>query len=221
MRAVYSWEMARASRAGGASASLSFDFAADQSPLPAPWVQGLDTGLLWGNMNAVGGNAVGGNFSPTAYDDPVACIASISGDQFVEGVVYKAGGYAPANNHEIELHLRCLIAANSIYTYEVLFNAAGGMQFVEWQGTQGVFDFTPDAGTGTAFNGGPIAAVDGQVIRFQVVGNLFSLYQAGVLRYTFSNSSHLGGGPGLGAFIRPGDTTLANFGWQQITLGAL
>lgn len=198
---------------------LSFDFATDENPLGAPWVHGGVTGLDWGNMKALGGNAVGANFSPTGYDDPVACIPSISGDQFVEGVVYIAGGYAPVDNHEIELHLRCTIAANSIITYEVLFNiGTSAFQIVRWLGTIGSFDFTI---TGTAQNGGMVAPVDGTVIRFQVVGNLFSIFQDGVLKYTFTSSAHTAGGPGIAAFVRPGDTVLANYGWKSITAGSL
>lgn len=222
MPVTYSWAMPGPPGSGGGGTAQTFDFASDATPIGAPWVQGLDTGLLWGNMNAVSGNAVGGNFSPVSYDDPIACIPTITGNQYVEGVVYIAPGYAPVNNHEIELHLRCTIAALSIFTYEVLFNiGTASFQLVRWLGTMGSFDFTPDAGTGTTYNGGMVAPVDGMSIRFQVVNNLFSILQNGVLKYTFTSSAHTAGGPGMAAFIRPGDTTLANFGWKQITVGAL
>jgi hypothetical protein len=222
LKTVYSWAFeARGGGAGGGAGSLAFPFDATENPLGAPWIGGETAGLDWQNMQSSGGVAHGVGASPieTGYDDNIAALTGYAANQYIEGVIHKAGGYAPAVAHEIELHLRCTIAANSITTYEFLMNSGGAFQIVRWDGAIGNF-YTGISGTNQ--NGGLVGVVNGDVMRFEVTGSNFSVKQNGVLKLTFTDATYSSGSPGVGAFWRPDASIVpGSFGFSHVTVGNL
>lgn len=199
---------------------IVFTFDATENPLGAPWINGDVVGLDWQNMQSSGGNAHGIAASPTGYDDNIAALTGFNSNHYIEATVYKAGGYSPAITHEIELHVRCLIAENSITSYELLIpNASAGWQVVRWDGPVGTFytGITP-----TAHNGGPVSIVNGDVIRYEVNGSDFSVKRNGVLIWTFTDATYSGGGPGVAAFWRSDASIVpGSFGFSSVTVGNL
>ena len=215
------------SRAGGgfgppatATPPATFLFESTENPLGSPWVNGDVTGLDWQDMQSGSGNVYGIASSPSSYDDNIAALTGYNTNHYVEGTIYRAGGYAPAVAHEIELHVRCAITANSITSYELLMNSDAEWQVVRWDGAIGNFytGITP-----TNHNGGPgTACVHGDVIRFEVSGSDFSVKKNGTLVWTFTDTTHTNGGPGVGAFWRPEASAVpSSLGFSQVTGGNL
>jgi hypothetical protein len=203
--------------------NLLFDFSTDENPL-AGWRHGQTHGLDWNNVQALGGVACGAHIADgPSYDDPIATPDLVfPRKQFVEGEVYIAPGYAPGAGHELELHLHTTITNNgtvgSITSYEFLHDVINDtFQAVRWDGPIGTFDFGISI---TVFNGGPTAAVDGTVFRFQDDGaGNFSVYQDGVLKWTFTDTTHQGGAPGIAFFWTNAACVAGSVGWKWIRMG--
>jgi hypothetical protein len=115
-----------------------------------------------------------------------------------------------ATTHEIELLMRFSDDATGARGYECLFNYAGGVDIVRWNGLLG--NFTPLTITGGAGGLGR-DLVSGDVIKATIVGNVISTYINGVLRAQATDSTFATGQPGIGFFTRPaGVADSANFG---------
>ena len=84
--------------------------------------------------------------------------------------------------------------------YECLFNYAGGIQIVRWNGEFG--SFTPLATTGIDSLGRPL--VSGDVVKATIVGGVISTYINGALMARANNSMFKSGQPGISFFVRPG-----------------
>jgi hypothetical protein len=205
---------------GSQAPSHSTTFGTDQNHLSEGglWTNGLVVGLDWQNMKAVGGAAVGASIS-TGYDDCVACLSGYPTNQFIEGVVYKAPGYSPPGGHEIQLLLRATLSANLCRTYECLVDVVNGtFQIVRWRGPYSDFDFSIPI---TFHNGGPVAAVNGDLFRFQCVSSAFEVYQNTVKVMSFTDSGHSAGSPGIAAYWLNAGNNGDSAGWANIVTGSL
>ena len=204
-------------------ASYATNFPVAENPLAegGKWLCGKAVGLDWNNPQVLAGRAcasVRSGASGSRYDDSIAhlsrAFASIGANQYAEGTVYRAPGYSPAGSkHEIELLLRFEISAHGARGYEVLWGHDGDFAVVRWNGPLG--DYT-DLGV----NGpGPGIAVDGDVLRAVITGNLIMVYKNGALVGTSPpNSTWQDGQPGIG-FWPVDSSTPASYGWKRFEAG--
>jgi hypothetical protein len=171
---------------------------------------------VWTNVRTALGIAFGTNGALDAYDDSYALLSGFGADQQAQAVVFRSPGLVTtATTHEIELLLRFSDDATSARGYECLFNYAGGVDIVRWNGALG--NFTPLTITGGAGDLGR-DLVSGDVIKATIVGNVISSYINGVLRAQATDSTFATGQPGIGFFTRPagvGDNV--NFGMTSYT----
>lgn len=205
---------------GGLNTFGPDNFSPNANPCdPTVWFLGANDGLDWNNPQSSSGHACGTTASPGSDTDNTACRkGTFARKQFVQATCFRQGGYSPAVVHEIELLLHCTISAHSITTYECLFNSAGNFQLARWDGALDNVNFGISV---TNQNGGPIAVVDGQVVKVQDDGaGNFSLFQAGTLVATWSDSTWTGGAPGHAYFWRPDASIVpASMGWTNMTGG--
>lgn len=196
-------------------------FSATENPLSdsSAWRQGETHGLDWHNVKTVNGKAVGAHIADgPSYDDSIACLTGFPRGQYIQGVLFFDAGYSPPGGHEAELHLHCTINANSITSYELLLDPTlDGTQIVRWDGAVGNLYFSL---TVTDHNGGPATLADGQVWRFEDDGaGNFSVYQDGVLRHSFTDTTHQGGSPGIAMFWINAGNDGDRVGWRHIEAG--
>jgi hypothetical protein len=200
------------------SAGYSTNFVTAEQPLSdgGTWIDGKATGLDWNDVQSVAGEAYSAEFA-TGYNDGIAVLnASLAANQYAQGTVFRAADYSPGVSHEIELLLRFQITAHNARGYEVLWGQTGELNIVRWNGALG--DYTPLAST-TGPNIG--AAVDGDVLRAEIIGNTITVYKNGTLVFTGpSNSTWKDGQPGIGFWPKAG-ATLASYGWKKFEAGSL
>jgi hypothetical protein len=198
--------------------SYSTNFSSTENPLSegGKWVNGKAVGVDWNNVQSISGKACAAAFV-SGYDDPIAVLnTSFSPNQFAQGTVSRAAGYAPGASHEIELLLRFRVTTRSARGYEVLWGHSGELNIVRWNGPLG--SYTPLGGTYGPNIG---AAVDGDVLRAEIIGSVIRVYKNGTLVLTGpSNTTWADGQPGIGFFPRSG-ATLANYGWKTFSAGTL
>lgn len=235
------------SRGGGgygpaALASASGDFFTTFSGTEDPiseggiWIGGQTNGLRWNNAKTAGGDAFGAAVV-TGYDDCLAHLSTayrtFAANQFAEGVVSRAGGYGTTgSSHEIELLLRFgisnAVASDSIAGtaagYEVLWGRGGELNCVRWDGYLG--GFTP-VGSPTGPDIG--AAVDGDVLRAEISGNIITVKLNGSTVQTWDITTPGGtvyssGQPGLGFWPTNSSTpsaTPSSYCWHSYRAGDL
>jgi hypothetical protein len=221
------------SLAGGSSASTSCglpgvahyatSFPVAENPLSegGKWLCGKAVGLDWNNPQVLPGRvcaSVRSGASGSRYDDSIAhlskAFATIGANQYAEGTVYRAAGYAPAGSkHEIELLLRFEISAHGARGYEVLWGHEGSFAIVRWNGPLGNY-------TDLGVNGpGPGVAADGDVLRAVISGNLIMVYKNGMLVGTSPpDSTWQDGQPGIG-FWPVDSSTPSSYGWRRFEAG--
>ena len=166
----------------------------------------------WTNVRTANGIAFGTNGTANTYDDSYALLSGFGPDQQAEAVVFRSSSLATGITHEVELLLRMSDDANNVRGYECLFNYAGGVQIVRWNGALGDFTVLPTSGAGNLGRG----LVSGDVIKATIVGNVISAYINGVLRAQAIDSTFASGQPGIGFFTRPGGNS-ENFGMTSYT----
>jgi hypothetical protein len=211
--------------------SFSVTFNSTQNPLPsATWFLGLNDGLDWQNVQSDGVKAMAGAFSNSSlFDDSTALLKSsafsCAANQYAQGNVFKSPGYAPTNDHEVELRLRCAGSTHSITGYEILYGIQGSgsgqpyAQFVAWNGAAGLF-------TSLWFSGfGGVAALnDGDLVYAEIVGTVITLKVNGSTIQSYDTVSdtnkYATGQTGIGIYALPG-ATLASYGWKNFTTGNL
>ena len=205
--------------------TYSTTFSGTENPISESgvWTNGGSVGLDWKNVQTNGSIAHASATSPT-YDD---CCAHLSGfdpvSHYAQATIYKAGGYAPTDNHEVELLVAATITANSIYLYEFLWSVAGAVQFVRWDGGMGTID--TGAVTVRGLDTGIGSPADGDVIKltFGISGGnpIMDLYVNGVLKKEMTDTTagklSSGGQPGMSFFVRSGDTTLTSYGFTDFS----
>ncbi len=179
------------------------------------WINGKAVGLDWNNVQTVPGRAFAANFtgSPNRYSDPIAHLnTAFAANQYAQGTVSRMAGYSPGMGHEIELLLRFEITAHNARGYEVLWAHDGNMAIVRWNGP--LANYTP------LVDGLKIGrAVDGDVLRAEIVGNVIRVYKNGALVATGpADTTWTGGQPGMGFWPIPG-ATLQSYGWKNFPGG--
>lgn len=211
----------RVSRAvAGGLASFSTDFPTDENPVS---VGGNFTSIntVLTRCKVVSGNVVSAHTAMINYEDAYALkTGTWSADQEAEAILYKAGGYSPVDNHEVELLLRGTeAAADSRTWYEFLWNKDGNMSWVHLTGASDGF-----TDLGNDFYAGDLVPTDGMVARARVTGQgssiLLEAYVNDVLRISKTVTNALyqiaGGRPGFAFFHRTGATP-ENLGWKSWT----
>jgi hypothetical protein len=178
------------------------------------WVNGKAVGIDWNNVQSTPGKAYGAA-NATGYNDPIAVLnTAFTANQFAQATVSRAAGYSPGASHEVELLLRFKITAHNARGYEVLWGAAGEVNIVRWNGPLG--DYTP-----LLAQYGPNigAAVDGDVLRAEIVDGVIRVYKNGTLVLTGPrDNTWTDGQPGIGFWPTPGATP-ANYGWKSFSAG--
>jgi hypothetical protein len=200
--------------------AFSTDFPAEENPISQGgiWQNGGMTGLQWHDVQTTSGKAFGAAMVG-GYDD---CIAHLDPDfrvfgpdQFAEATVFRVDGYAPGVSHEIELLLRFSVTPNDAHGYEVLWGVNGNLAIVRWNGP--LNDYTPLLDNVEV--GGP--AVDGDVLRAEIIDDVISVYRNDALVATGpADSTWPSGQPGLGFWPTTGATP-ANYGWKHYTASEL
>jgi len=194
--------------------SYSTSFPNIENPISenGKWINGKTVGLNWNNVQSTLGKAYAADFA-TGYNDPIAVLnTSFTANQYAQGTVSRADGYSPGVSHEIELLLRFQITANSARGYEVLWGHDGGMAIVRWNGPLG--NYTP------LVDGLQIGrAVDGDVLRAEIVNGVIKVYKnGGLVAIGPTDTTWTGGQPGIGFWPKPG-ATLQSYGWKSFAAG--
>jgi len=199
--------------------SYSTSFLLNENPISegGRWINGGAVGLNWNNVQTIPGRAYGASIV-SGYDDDIAVLnTAFAADQYAQGIVYRAAGYAPSGSHEIELLLRFRIVAGNARGYEVLWGGGGTtngeLAIVRWNGPLG--DYTSLASTTIA------PAVSGDVLRAEIIGRVIKVYLNGSLVLTGpSNSTWTDGQPGMGFWPTDrGGVTPSSYGWSSFSAG--
>ncbi len=181
------------------------------------WINGKTVGLDWNNVQTIPGRAYGAVIVSSYNDDIAVLNTTFAADQYAQGTVYRAAGYAPSGSHEIELLLRFKITAHNARGYEVLWGGGGQtngeIAIIRWNGPLG--DYTSLASTTIA------PAVDGDVLRVEIIGSVIKVYRNGSLVLTGpSNSTWTDGQPGVGFWPTDrGGVTSSSYGWKTFEAG--
>lgn len=198
---------------------FSTDFPDAENPLSQGgiWQNGATTGLLWHDVQTTPGEAFGAT-TVGGYDDCIAHLdpayREFAPDQFAEAIVSRVDGYNPPVSHEVELLLRFSITPNDAHGYEVLWGFAGNLAIVRWNGPLG--DYTPLLDNVAV---GP--AIEGDVLRAEIAGDVITVYRNGVLVATGpSDPMWTNGQPGIGFWPTNGSTP-ASYGWKHYSAGEL
>ena len=172
----------------------------------------------WTDVSTAGGIAFGTNGAKDLFDDSYAILTGLGfgPDQQAQAVVFRSPSLVTNNNitHEMELLLRFSDDASNARGYECLFNYAGGVEIVRWNGPLGNF---------TSLTSGDLGRdlVSGDVIKATIVGNVISTFINGVLRAQTTDPTFASGQPGIGFFTRPlGVADNPNFGMTSYTVSS-
>ncbi|MCW5661972.1 MAG: hypothetical protein KIT60_30075 [Burkholderiaceae bacterium] len=155
------------------------------------------------------------------YNDSFAFVPGISsGNMRVTAVVYRASGYSPSANHEIEIILGCRTTAGGNHRWiECLWSAQGAADIVDLDGG-------PSGFTVIGVNTGQVAGPrDGDVwvAELHRAANTVRWWVNGTLACTAVHPliSNLGDGAGIAAFMRPGDTDPGALGFRSVRCEAI
>jgi hypothetical protein len=206
---------------GAPAGSYSTNFSLTENPISdgGKWINGKAVGLLWNNVQSVPGKAYASDFTgvPSRYSDPIAHLTtSFTANQYAQGAVSRVPGYRNIiDKHEVELLLRFQITANSARGYEVLWGQDGELCVVRWNGSLGSYSLLGSCLPDSASN----MAVDGDVLRAEIIGTVIKVYKNGSLVLTASDSMWTDGQPGMGFWPTAG-ATLASYGWKNYQAGS-
>ena len=187
------------------------------------WINGKAAGLDWSNTQTVPGKAYASVLSgvPSRYNDSIAHLDTLfKANQYAQAAVYRAAGYAPAEpKHEVELLLRFLITAHNARGYEVLWGQTGYLAVVRWNGRLGDYTALYESG-----DPGIGPAVDGDILRAEITGNIIKVYRNGSPVASVDVTSHGGtvwtdGQPGMG-FWPVNNASIEKYGWKSYEAGS-
>lgn len=169
--------------------SYATAFPATENPVTEDglWLQGQATALDWTNTRSTPGKAFGtqsegshGTGQAGGYNDSATARRARTGrvwspNQDVRGRIYITSRSGWTGNHEVELHTRVTMSANSIQLYEAICSVTGGTTYYEivrWNGPVGddIGDFTFLAHVDAA------GVNDGTYMRFTAIGTALALY---------------------------------------------
>jgi len=197
--------------------SYSTTFPATENPLVGDglWLQGQTVGLDWTNTRTTTNKVFGtqsegshGTGQPGGYNDSATARQARTGrvwspNQDVRGRIYITSRSGWSGFHEVELHARVQMSANSIKLYEAIFSVTGGTTYYEivmWNGPLG-----DDSGDFTFLAHTDAAGVDdGTYVRFTAIGPSLALYTStdgvswGTAKATATDSTLITGLPGFG-----------------------
>jgi len=203
---------------GGSSYSTGFPQTENPISEGGMWIGGKAVGVDWNNVQTVPGKAYASvlSGSPNRYNDSIAQLnTTFTANQFAQGTVYRAAGYSPTGGHEVELLLRFQITPQNARGYEVLWGHQGYLAIVRWNGPLANYTTLYDSG-----NPGIGPAVDGDVLRAEIVGSTIRVYKNGSLVASVSDSTWTSGQPGIG-FWPVDDATIDKYGWRSYQAGSL
>ena len=187
------------------SHATTVGFTATENPISqgGTWINGLQAGLLWSDVQTVPGLAFGTETGSVEYNDSTAVLTGTwDADQSVSAVVYNANS---ANSplpigtfEEVELRLLTTITAGSITGYEINFSVNPlnpYVQIVRWDGGLGDFSMVPATNSN-------IAISTGDVVSASVVGGVINAYVNNVLVATGTDTTYTSGSPGMGFYLQ-------------------
>jgi hypothetical protein len=208
----------------------STTFPLEENPISerGMWVTGKSVGVDWHDAQTIPGKAYASENADaqgSRYADAIAHLStsyrSFNANQYAQGTVYRARGYAPiGSKHEIELLLRFEITAHNARGYEILWGWDGDFSIERWNGPTA--KWTPLFEWATP---GPGRLADGDVIRAKIVGNIISVFRNGTLVKAIDITNAGGtnwysGQPGMGFW--PVDAAVKeNYGWRSYEAGDL
>lgn len=150
------------------------------------------------------------------YNDSFAFVPGVSnGNMRITATVYRAAGYNPSANHEIELILGCATTSGGNHRWvECLWSAGGALDIINLDG--GPNGFTVLGGVTGRVSGGPKNG-DVWVAELYRSSNRVRWLVNGVVACEITHSliSNLGNGAGIAAFRRPGDTSSGGLGFRN------
>jgi hypothetical protein len=207
---------------GGSGYSTGFPSSENPLSEGGKWVTGKTVGLDWNDPRSDPGRVYASTLcglGSSRYDDNIAHLdtsySTFTPNQYAQATVFKVAGYSTSGGHEVELLLRFEITAHSARGYEILWGISGYMAIVRWNGPLG--DYTPlyDPGAGSIS-----VPNDGDVFRAEISGNTITAYKNGSVVGTVSDSTYVGGQPGMGFWPVDGATP-ENLGWKSWEAGNL
>ena len=218
--------IASATTQAASGSAYTTQFGLTENPISegGKWINGKAAGLDWNSPQTLAGKACASVLSgvPNRYNDSIAHLnTSFKANQYAQGTVYRAAGYAPADlKHEIELLLRFQITAHNARGYEVLWGHTGYVAVVRWNGPLGDYTALYESG-----DPGIGPAVDGDILRAEMAGNIIRVFKNGLLVATADATSHGGtvwteGQPGMG-FWPVNNASIEKYGWKRYEAGSL
>src|SRR5271168_3558229 len=207
--------------------SYSTNFPLTENPISegGKWVNGGSggsgtPGLDWTNILTVGGVEANGSNSGTnpGYDDSTAVLQGMAPwrqNQTSVGVVYLHDN-VNTQDPEVELRLNTTISAHSITGYMCNFSVKhDGSQYAgfgRWNGAYGDF-------TSLGLVRGIAAIVNRDTVSCKRVGSTLSMYHNGTVLLSVTDSTYLGGSPGISTNIDgsggTGGSTNKTFGFSS------
>ncbi len=181
------------------------------------WINGLSTGLDWGNVQTTSGLAFGTNVSGAPpYNDSTAVLAGTWGpNQTVTGTVHSVN-QTSSFYEEVELRLRTTITPHSITGYEINFRCTSdGSQYigiVRWNGPLNNFSYI------TILDPGGPGIHNGDVVSASIVGSTITGYINGVAVITGTDGTYTNGSPGIGFWNQNGTVAAdSNYGFVSFS----
>lgn len=192
--------------------SYSTDFNLTENPISegGQWHRANN---IFTNVRTANGRAYGTNGVTNTYDDSYALLSGFGPNQTAEAVVYRSNSLVTGITHEVELLLHFADDSNGARGYECLFNYAGGIQIVRWDGQIGNFtDLTPSNAQGYGRD-----LVSGDVVKARIIGSVITVFVNGQQLAQVTDTTYADGQPGISFFTRPGGSS-ANFALDSYTV---
>ncbi len=193
---------------GGTTYSTTFPATENPISEAGRWLNGKLNGLDWTDARTTTNRAFGTEQGNGSYDDSTATITGPWGpSQAAQAKVYVSG---VSGITEVELRLRTTITPHSITGYEFECSATSSpayMDIVRWNGP--LANFTPLAHIDGVF------CANGDVLGATAVGNVLKLYKNGVVQLSATDSTYMGGAPGIGYYLAFATGINANYGFSS------
>lgn len=202
--------------------SYSTNFDLTENPLRegGRWFEGKTDYLTNNDIRSASGVAIATAFNNPAgpFDDSIALINGAFGNnQSISGTVFRAGGYTPPANHELNLFLRGGLNGSFLRGYELNLSLNGDYGFfMLWKGLTNtvVTSFTQLASISHP------SLSDGDVVYFEIVGTVLTAKVGVTTIGTYDTSGDAikwsSGLPGIDEWAEAG-ATLANAGFTSVT----
>lgn len=200
-----------------------------------PAVGGTDVRIVSGTPNV----AVGSIAAQANYEDSFAFIPGViggllSGPNYrVTCSVFVASGYAPVDNHEMEIIIGCKAGgypSGTTVNYhrwiECLWSLGGSQDTINQDGDFSGTSFQPIGVSTGLLTGGP-GNLDKMIaeyypgsnrIRWGRIRSGTTIWAQDVTNATYINPATLGNGIGIAFFRRAGDTNAVNLGFRDILI---